>query len=385
MIVEKISDYCDKDRYCCISDDHTIQSYYQKLIETRLPFASVIGSDNKYLGNIWAKDIKQLNINLKPEAMVSDLISKYPKVVEKQHILVDDQKIDWFSDILFKYPIVPVKSRGGNFVGSVDLLRVTQEKAIPDDLWSASSEKNVLVVDDEKQIADLIATGLKHYGYNTFVAYGGEEAKKLWQSGVEFSLCITDLMMPHCTGMDLIGFIRDIDKNLPIVVLTGYGEKKLIIECMRLGANDFHEKPVDLDILHFSMKKLEKLHILKRSNYLNLQKKIMLEDLNERLKSQLKEQAEQIKELQTDSESYLKLALLGEMAASIIHDIKNPLSIALYNANELSDAGSRLREKDKVKAEKLLISLDRVLKIMESTQANGKSWGVMIQNTMNLI
>jgi len=58
---------------------------------------------------------------------------------------------------------------------------------------------------------------------------------------------ITDVRMPDVTGIDLLKRLRELDINIPVIVITGHGEVPLAVEAMKLGAADFFEKPFDGD------------------------------------------------------------------------------------------------------------------------------------------
>ena len=84
--------------------------------------------------------------------------------------------------------------------------------------------KNILVVDDEKEIADLIALVLKNEGYNITVAYDGKTAKD-YINCQTFDLALLDVMLPDIDGFSLCSLIRQ-SYYYPIIMVT---EKLLIL------------------------------------------------------------------------------------------------------------------------------------------------------------
>lgn len=105
-------------------------------------------------------------------------------------------------------------------------------------------EEKVLVVDDEKSIADAIAYAFKREGYSVEIAYDGEEAlNKI----VTFKphVVILDVMMPKMNGYDVCKKIGD-KENLGIVMLTAKNDIVDKVLGLELGADDYIVKPFDI-------------------------------------------------------------------------------------------------------------------------------------------
>jgi two-component system, LuxR family, response regulator FixJ len=66
---------------------------------------------------------------------------------------------------------------------------------------------------------------------------------------VEFGCIITDVRMPEITGIDLLKRVKQVNPDLPVIVITGHGDIALAVEAMKIGAIDFLEKPFDDDNL----------------------------------------------------------------------------------------------------------------------------------------
>lgn len=119
-------------------------------------------------------------------------------------------------------------------------------------------EKRILVVDDEGQICRLLAHRLMKEGYFCITAHTGREALNDFYEE-KFSLIITDIHMPDMDGMELLKKVKSKQPNMMVIIMTALPEINMAVEAMRLGAYDFIIKPVDLDLLVFSVKKaLEK-------------------------------------------------------------------------------------------------------------------------------
>jgi len=103
----------------------------------------------------------------------------------------------------------------------------------------------VLIVDDESSIRTLIREALESEGYRTFAAAHGREALEM-MSACSFDIVLTDLMMPVMDGRELVGILLHRHPDVPVVILTGYGDIRSAQELMDIGASDFVMKPFRL-------------------------------------------------------------------------------------------------------------------------------------------
>ncbi|MCK5267307.1 MAG: sigma-54-dependent Fis family transcriptional regulator [Spirochaetes bacterium] len=103
----------------------------------------------------------------------------------------------------------------------------------------------ILIADDEKNIREGIGEALSLDGFAVSLAADGKTALSIVKNH-DVDLIITDLKMPRLSGMELITEVHSIDKNLPIIILTGHGTVEAAVDCMRKGAYDFLMKPVNL-------------------------------------------------------------------------------------------------------------------------------------------
>src|SRR4030042_6741319 len=102
-------------------------------------------------------------------------------------------------------------------------------------------------------ICFLLAQRLFKEGYICATANNGKEALNHFYKD-DLSLIITDIKMPEMDGMELLKNVKTINSKMMVIIMTAYGEIDLVVEAMRLGANDFLIKPVDLDLLVLSVK-----------------------------------------------------------------------------------------------------------------------------------
>jgi len=102
-------------------------------------------------------------------------------------------------------------------------------------------EKKVLVVDDEKPIADILQFNLKKEGYNVFCAYDGNEAVKMVDE-IQPDLILLDIMIPLKDGMEVCREVRK-KYEMPIIMLTAKDSEIDKVLGLELGADDYVTKP----------------------------------------------------------------------------------------------------------------------------------------------
>lgn len=107
---------------------------------------------------------------------------------------------------------------------------------------------NILLIDDEIEFVETLAERLELRGYTSKIASDGESGISMVASE-SFDIAILDLMMPGVSGLDALRQIKEIDKKLPVILLTGHGSTKDAKEGMRIGAFDFLMKPLDINKL----------------------------------------------------------------------------------------------------------------------------------------
>jgi len=105
-----------------------------------------------------------------------------------------------------------------------------------------SALMRVLVIEDEKKIAEFIRRGLKEEGYAVDVAFDGEEAHFL-ATTQEYDLIVLDLMLPKIDGISLCRKLRQEKMATPILMLTAKDTVKDKVTGLDAGANDYLTKP----------------------------------------------------------------------------------------------------------------------------------------------
>lgn len=117
--------------------------------------------------------------------------------------------------------------------------------------------QTILIVEDEKRVADLLKIGLEENGYQTMVAYDGAMGLHLFQSN-SFQLVISDIILPKLDGFELCKEIRKVNERIPILMLTALGSADDKLEGFDAGADDYMVKPFDFRELNARVKVLLK-------------------------------------------------------------------------------------------------------------------------------
>ncbi|MDU2196972.1 MAG: response regulator transcription factor, partial [Peptostreptococcaceae bacterium] len=123
-------------------------------------------------------------------------------------------------------------------------------------------KNKILIVDDEKEIRELLEIYLQNEGYNVIKASDGKEALDIFNNE-EIDLLVLDVMMPNMDGLEVCKRIRE-SKNVPILMLSAKSEDMDKIQGIMTGADDYMTKPFNSLELVVRVKAL-----LRRAYYFN--------------------------------------------------------------------------------------------------------------------
>lgn len=128
----------------------------------------------------------------------------------------------------------------------------------------------VLVVDDKELMRDSVAGTLQRGGFKVRTAGDGESALASIAS-CRPDAVVTDLKMPGMTGLELLERIREIDDELPCVLMTAYGTVDTAVQAMKLGAFDYVTKPFEGDELLITIKRaIQHAHLVRENAVLRV-------------------------------------------------------------------------------------------------------------------
>lgn len=127
----------------------------------------------------------------------------------------------------------------------------------------------LLVVEDEKKLADFVALGLRSERFAVDIAYDGPSGKEM-ASSCDYDLIILDLMLPGMLGTDLLKNIRQTNSHVPILILTATGGTPEKVKHFEEGADDYLTKPFAFAELLVRVKALLRRGNLQRASLLQV-------------------------------------------------------------------------------------------------------------------
>ena len=110
----------------------------------------------------------------------------------------------------------------------------------------------ILVIDDEREVRQVIGKSLERTGHEVVEALDGSEGVSLYKEK-DFDIVITDIFMPVKTGLEVIQELKAYDANVKIIVVSSVGirdEIDMVSMSKRYGAVEAFEKPLDMDGLN---------------------------------------------------------------------------------------------------------------------------------------
>lgn len=129
------------------------------------------------------------------------------------------------------------------------------------------SDITLLLVDDEQIYLDSLQDSLGDLVARTYTAIDGEAALCIAHNQ-KVDIAIIDVRLPNMSGLELLEELKALHRNTVVVMLSGYGDKDLIQNGLRLGLYDFIDKPFDQNLIRAAlMRYIEKV---KTDRYLNL-------------------------------------------------------------------------------------------------------------------
>ncbi len=170
---------------------------------------------------------------------------------------------------------------------------------------TSQEKKQILLVDDEEDIRDVLSMTLSDMGYQVLTAANGKTA---WETFLAEKppIVLTDIKMPLMDGIELLQCIKRENPEAEVIMITGHGDMDLAIKSLKHRATDFITKPINVDALEISLKRVQEKIVTRKQ----------LQQYTENLERLIREKTE----LQDN------LSNLGLMVGSISHGIKGLLT-----------------------------------------------------------
>ena len=149
----------------------------------------------------------------------------------------------------------------------------------------------ILVVDDEDGILDVTEGFFERKGYQVYTAGDGEKALDI-VNREKIDCVFTDINMPVMDGLELAEQIRQIDRTLPVVVMTGYPSLENTIQTLKNGVVDYLIKPVNLEQMELTLRRILRERVLFVENLIlkeEVERRERLRQLNNELVKKVEE------------------------------------------------------------------------------------------------
>jgi two-component system nitrogen regulation response regulator NtrX len=183
------------------------------------------------------------------------------------------------------------------------------------------SRKSVLIVDDEEGIRESLSGILEDEGYDVLTASSGEDALAIAKEHMP-DIVFLDVWLPEMDGLETLPRLKEIDANIPVIMISGHGNIEIAVKATRLGAYDFLEKPLSLEKVIITAKRALERKILEEENRSlkeNIIKKCRLIGDSEKMRT-LRQQIEMA------AQSNSRVLILGEsgtgkeLVARLLHE-----------------------------------------------------------------
>lgn len=131
---------------------------------------------------------------------------------------------------------------------------------------------SILIADDDAAVRGYLARFLTSCGYMTTCVESGEEAILRMKSQPSPDLVLLDVMMPGAGGLEVLAHLKKLNPSVPVIILSGVGHVKTVVEAIRLGAADYLSKPFEEEELQLTISNaLEKLELRDEVKHLRRQ------------------------------------------------------------------------------------------------------------------
>lgn len=188
----------------------------------------------------------------------------------------------------------------------------------------------ILTIDDDQAVRESLSNYLEDFGYTVVQGQDGLDGLEVFRAQAP-DMVLVDLRMPRMDGLQVLETVRAESPETPIMVISGVGDIRDVVEALRKGAWDYLVKPIqDMNILIHSVENcLERARLLRQ----NREYQASLEDSLDRLRQTQKEMVHSA-----------KMAALGDLVAGVAHEVNTPIGVSVTAASFLVERTRLLRD-----------------------------------------
>lgn len=213
----------------------------------------------------------------------------------------------------------------------------------------------VLSIDDDQFVRESLANFLEDFGFAVLQAKDGEEGLEVFAANRP-DMVLVDLRMPRMDGLQVLARVREISPETPIMVVSGAGDIRDVVEALRRGAWDYLIKPIqDMNILLHSVQScLDRARLLRQ---------------NREYQQSLEESLDKLHRTQKEMIHSAKMAALGDLVAGVAHEVNTPIGVCVTASSFLAERTRQLRDLYE-KGEMKRSDLEKYLTLAEESSAS---------------
>jgi DNA-binding NtrC family response regulator len=128
-----------------------------------------------------------------------------------------------------------------------------------------SGTRSILIVDDDRAMREMLGSLFREQGFQVAEAGSADEATKLLGE-TEFDVVLSDIKMPGRSGIQMVGDVRRLRPETPVILMTAFGSIDSAVEAMRAGAFDYVRKPFEPDEVQLTVERALERRVLEEEN-----------------------------------------------------------------------------------------------------------------------
>jgi signal transduction histidine kinase len=220
---------------------------------------------------------------------------------------------------------------------------------------TSEAQPVVLSIDDDQSVRESLANFLEDFGFTVLQAGDGEDGLAVFAANRP-DMVLVDLRMPRMDGLQVLARVRELSPETPIMVVSGAGAIRDVVEPLRRGAWDYLIKPIqDMNILVHSVRTcLDRARLMRQ---------------NREYQQSLEESLDKLHRTQKEMIHSAKMAALGDLVAGVAHEVNTPIGVCVTASSFLAERTRQLRDLYE-KGEMKRSDLEKYLALAEESSAS---------------